>query len=135
VRTHERNVLVWLVALVMGCCGCGAGVTGPTTELEEVFAEIAQCYADQLQLGPITFATFEDAKPYCPKRGPCGYVACNAWPGARHLECWSSWVNDPDSVRDFHNYAAHEVCHLAGTWNEMEAELCAAELVSKGECL
>ena len=146
-RTHERTmqtlklavlyglVYVLAVALLVTFLGCGrAQITGPTTELEGVFFDIAQCYANHLELGPITFSTFEEEKPYCPTSGPCGYVACDAWPGTRHLECWTDWVNDPAHAGDFHNYAAHEVCHLAGTANEMEAELCAFEMVSQGVC-
>ena len=131
--------LVYVVAVIIltvFLLGCGgARVTGPTTDLEEVFFEIAQCYATHLELGPITFATFENEKPYCPKQGPCGYVACDAWPGGRHVECWSEWVNDPANVAPhFHNYAAHEVCHLSGIWDETEAEACAFAMVSKGVC-
>lgn len=142
-RTHERTLqtlklaalYVLVAAALYFALGCGKVTpTGPSTELEGVFLDLAQCYADELGLGTVTLGVFEKARPYCPREGPCGYVACGAWPDSRTIECWGDWINNPSSVVDFPNYAAHEVCHLSGIWDEMEAELCAFALTSKGVC-
>lgn len=122
--------LAYALAVAILSWGCGApGPTGPSSPQEAAFLDTAQCFANQLELGTVSLTTFDQARPV-----GTGYVACGAWPGGHVIECWSSWINDPASVRFFGGVAAHEVCHLSGLWDEMDAELCASSLVSKGVC-
>ena len=70
-----------------------------------------------------------------PKPREGGYVACEAWPGSREIGCWREFLNgERYAAHDKAPYAAHEVCHLAGIWDEAGAEWCAYQLVVSGVC-
>jgi hypothetical protein len=153
---HERNVLVWLAAssqrwLVMLAVlavlalswGCGGGAL-PTSPAHMTGAELQmlsflQCFAEAKGLeGTVGLILFDQRRVH----SGGGTVLCAAWPqDGTHtgdVECWRPWINGetqyPSGREELRWAAGHEVCHMAGIWDEGEADACNRELHATGVC-
>lgn len=135
-KTHERNVLMWLIAIIMGSCGCSLyrNSTGPTefnvvaivmNECRKVGIDVKVRYSDKSRL--------VDGAPY---GRPGELLTGMMWAiiDKNEIVIWSEIIEDPEEYdRDLlYAYAQHECCHLKmgyGDYSDVEglAEQCVAE--------
>lgn len=158
--THERtmqtmrwaSLIISLIAVAVALSGCGL-LKSPTAPEDKVLhpneiliTEHTQCYADHFHLGKITCSFFEDER-WADCSDWWGYdengdpiecmVAGGAYPFSRHAEYYGPWVRGelPDIPNpDLEYTAAHEVCHMTGTWSETAAMHCAAIAWDQAQC-
>ncbi len=115
-KTHERNVLMWLIAIAMGSCGCSVyhNSTGPTefnvaaivmTECNKLGITVKVRYTDERR--------FVDGAPYG-RPGEMLTAAYWARIGKNEIVIWSEVAEHPEIyTRDLlYAYARHECCHL-----------------------
>ena len=113
--SHERNVLVWLIAIAIGSCGCGLSrweesVHPAQTENEFYIEGRTWIEVDDLgvRIDSVNFTS-----------GGGG-----GWDGWVHGgEIWyhDEWVNhEGRTKRDMRELARHEVCHISKGTNHME---------------
>ncbi len=146
-------ICVFTLALWLLGCGLLKSPTAPEEEPELHPSEIlvtehTQCYADYFRLGKITCSFFEDERLIdCSddwgndENGDpveCIIVG-GAFPGSRHAEYYGPWVRGElagysVSSQDLEWVAAHEVCHMAGTWSETVAKRCAEIAWDQAQC-
>ena len=140
----------WMsIAILYSILGCGL-LKSPTAadELhpnEILITEHTQCYADHFRLGKITCSFFEDERLIdCSddwgndENGDpvqCLRVG-GAFPGSRHAEYYGPWVRHElgGEPPDLEWVAAHEVCHMTGTWSETVAKRCAEIAWDQAQC-
>lgn len=125
-----RILIVLSCLLVSLGCESPFSPSAPLTPPEEAFLKASNCLAKGLSLPPVTLALWEKPKP-----SGEGYVACEAWPHSSEISCWREFLNgaryaDVDKLP----YAAHEVCHLSGIWDELQTEVCAHALLQRTSC-
>jgi len=139
-----------IVGAAWGSLGCGLlkSPTAPTYDHpnEILITEHTQCYADYFRLGKITCSFFEDERwvdcsddwgndengdPF-----EC-LVVGGAYPGSRHAEYYGPWVRHElgrEQPPELEWAAAHEVCHMTGTWSEAVAKRCAEIAWDQAKC-
>lgn len=119
-RTHERNVLMWLLALLLG--GCGVSPTAPTPEPDPRAERLAACYA--AHLGVSLTVVYESSPRECD-----GALAWGAY-GEVHL---SPAILDLGDV-DLAWVVLHEALHTAGLSDAEIAER-ALDIYTDAGCL
>jgi hypothetical protein len=137
---------MWLIAILLGGCGVSPTSPTPTHPNEILITQHTQCYANYFKLGTITVSFFEDER-LVDCSADWGYdedgdplmcqIAGAAYPGSRHAEYYGPWVRgETDTTRepDLEWAAAHEVCHMAGTWDEDQAKKCAELAWPRAQC-
>jgi hypothetical protein len=146
-KTHERNVLMWLasgevtyqgclrflvvplyLALLLLLSGCGTTTsTGPEPpELghpnEILMQALIDCNANYHSLGKIDLFWFKGERRWFElPDGRLGFAACGAWPDADYVECDHAWVLEAQRA-ELADAAAHEVCHITGDLREPPTE-------------
>ena len=141
------------IAILYNTLGCGL-LKSPTapdeSELhpsEILITEHTQCYADYFRLGEITVSFFEDERlincyplKYDGNGDPVQCVkAGGAFPYSRHAHYYGPWVRGElagysSSSQDLEWVAAHEVCHMLGTWSETVAVRCSRLAWDQAQC-
>lgn len=144
-------ITLYLVAcvgagLAIGSCiGCLVNPTHiPENELEIRMVVLVQCFADHMGLGEVETRFYEE--PDIRRGAGCGsdnphemcHAAGRATPYTRTVEIYGPWLRRergfyPDEW-DYRYVAAHEVCHLSGTWDEGKARECGLRLMEEANC-
>ena len=153
--THERtlqtmrwaSLIISLIAVGVALAGCKSPTAPdePSHPNEILITEHTQCYADHFHLGKITVSFFEKAR-----WADCSdwlgndengdpmecMVAGGAYPFSRHAEYYGPWVRHEleGPPPELEWTAAHEVCHMTGTWSEDAAIKCAAIAWDQAQC-
>jgi hypothetical protein len=166
-ETHERTVqtmkwagvIVVVLAVAFLFFGC-TGVNNPTAPddmdhpNEELAYNLAQCYANHLDLGEVT-VEFSNQLRWVPcgsgtGQGPDGQCSAAgwAWPmnmvnGMKKITLYHPFILDtcypetcakPTEPSHINEAVAHEVCHVANNPTEAEAEACEAKVMASAGC-
>jgi hypothetical protein len=120
-KTHERNVLMWLASGEVTYQGCLRFLVVPLY-LALLMQALIDCNANYHSLGKIDLFWFKGERRWFElPDGRLGFAACGAWPDADYVECDHAWVLEAQRA-ELADAAAHEVCHITGDLREPPTE-------------
>ncbi len=115
-KTHERNVLMWLIAIAIGSCGCSAyrNSTGPSEGYASAIV-MNECN----KLGITAKIRYSDERRFVDGASygsPGEKLTAAMWAriGKNEVVIWSRLAEDPETYDRavLYAYARHECCHL-----------------------